>query len=133
MGRSPLTVIEFVIGVTSIIGGLYVISPLLTVSTIVNGASPLVQTIGSQIGIGVFGTLFIISGCLMTLGIIRRNYRVRSIGAFLNMLLRIYALLANFLIQGFLPLTWMSSFVVLITVLVCWIVVKGMIIRGEQE
>jgi hypothetical protein len=130
-GRNPLTIVEMIIGITSVVGGLYVLSPLLVYSTAINGAGPIVALIAHPIGIMIFGLIIVISGLMMVIGVWKRKYKIRSWGLFVNILARTYALIGGFLISGFLPLTWMSSFVVLLITILCYIVVRGFLIRGE--
>ena len=105
-------------------------SPFLLYSISVNGASPIVQTLGSEVGLVVFGLLYASSGVTMLSGLIRRNYRIRSFGLFFNIICRNYVLIGTFLAQGLLPLTWISSLGVMLIACVCYIVVRGFIHRG---
>lgn len=127
--HSPLTIVELIIAISTIVGGVYVLSPLLDISTYLHSASPLVATLGSDIGILLFGLIFLISGILMLVGVIVGNYRLRSIGLFTNFMSRLYVILATFIIQGFLPLTWVSNFTIGVIAIVCYLVVRGMIIK----
>lgn len=129
-GRNPLTIVEIAIGIFSMVGGLYVVSPLLSYSVAINGASPIIALLSHPFAIIGYGLLFIISGALIIAGVIKRRYTLRSWGLFLNILLRIYSLIGTFLLQGFLPLTWLNSFLVLIIALICWVAVRGFIVRG---
>lgn len=132
-GRSPLTIVEVVIGIVTIVAGVYILSPALVYSTTMNGASPLVATLGSQLGISLFGGFFLLSGLVMLYGIFKRNYRIRSAGLFMNILARTYGLIGYFLVTGILPLTWLSSLTILIIAVICWVVVRGFIHRGVTK
>lgn len=132
LGRSPLTIVELIVGIATVISGVYVLTPLIDYSTYLHGATPLVATLGSALGIHIFGAFYLLSGLLIIYGIFKRNYRARSVGLFMNILGRTYILLAGFLIQGFLPFTWLNPFVMILIVTICWLVVKGMIVRENE-
>lgn len=130
LGRSPLTIVELVIAISTIVGGLYVLSPLLDLSVMLNGASPFVQIVGHTTGLYIFGTFFLSSGAIMLIGFVRRDYHWRSVGLFMNIMARLYVLVTTIMINGLLPLTWLSPLTVLVIAIICYLVVRGMIARG---
>lgn len=117
---NPLIVIQWIIATTTIAAGAYVASPFLRLSVIFHGKSALLQTIGSDVGIIVFGFFFILSGLLMVAGIVKRKVEWRSAGLFLNGLCRLYVIIAGFLAFGFLPLNWLSNAVIMFIVFYIW-------------
>jgi hypothetical protein len=129
-GRNPLTIIELIIGISSIVGGLYVLSPFLAYSVSVNGAAPIVALLSHPISIYGYGLVYLFSGILIVFGIFKRRYRIRSAGLFVNILARIYGLCGTFIVQGLLPLTWISPLIVLLVTIICYVVVRGFIFRG---
>lgn len=131
-GRNPLTIVEFVIGAASVIAGIYIMSPALAYSTQINGAGAIVSMLGHPIGLTIYGFIFFISGAIMIAGIVKRRYKWRSTGLFMNACVRTYGLIGTFIIQGILPLSWLSSLVVLIIVLICYMTVRGFIHRGIE-
>jgi len=85
-----------------------------------NGQSAFLQTAGSDIGLLLFGVVFILSGIIMVVGLMRRKVGWRSTGLFLNGLARFYVITATILAQGVLPLTWLSNLVVMAIVFYIW-------------
>lgn len=133
LGRSPLTIVELIISISAIVGGLYLLSPFLAYSTMVNGASPLVATLSHPFAIVAYGLVFITGGSMSVYGIFSRRTLWRSTGIFIQMLVRTYGIFVTFLIQGALPLTWLSSFVVVCVSVVIYIWLRGLIVRGLVE
>jgi hypothetical protein len=122
--RSPLKVIKWIIAVTSIVGGLYVMSPLLTYSTAAFGAGALAQTIVNPVGIFIFGLLFFASGALLVVGLIWDKKTLRAYGLFANIVLRIYSLFGTWLTIGFLPLSWLSNLAIILIAIVVYLAVR---------
>lgn len=133
LGRSPLTIVELIIAIGAIVGGLYVMSPILAYSTAVNGASPLIQILGHPVAILIYGGMYVASGATSVYGILSRNTALRSIGLFCQTLCRTYGLIGTFLIQGFLPFTWWSSSIVIFISIIVYIWLRGLIVRGLTE
>lgn len=116
----PLLVVQWIIAISAIIGGIYVVSPFMRLSILFNGKSAVIQTVGSEWGIYLFGGMFILSGVLMIAGIILRKVQLRSLGLFINGLCRLYAIIAAILAVGILPLTWLSNFTIMCIVFYIW-------------
>lgn len=133
LGRSPLTIVELIIAIGAIVGGLYVMSPALVYSTAVNGASPLIQILAHHVAILIYGATYVTAGALSVYGIIIRNTALRSIGLFWQTLSRAYGLIGTFLVQGLLPFTWWSSAIVIFISIVVYIWLRGLIVRGLVE
>lgn len=126
---NPLIVVEWFISVSAIIGGLYLMSPVLRLNSIIHSNGAIAQAVTSDIGIVLVAAFAIFTGLLIVAGIIKRKASWRSAGLFLNGMLRLYALIAGILINGLLPLTWLSSAVLLCITLYIW----GRIRRRGQE
>jgi hypothetical protein len=122
--RSPLKVIKWIIAIVSIVGGLYVMSPLLNYSTAAFGAGALAQTIANPIGIFTFGLLFTASGALLVAGLIWNKKTWRAYGLLANIALRIYSLIGTWLTVGFLPLSWLSNLAVILIAIVVYLAVR---------
>jgi len=122
--RSPIKVIKWIISLTSMVGGLYVMSPLLTLSTVKYGAGALAQTIANPTGIFIFGFLFFASGALLAVGLIWDKKTLRAYGLLANILLRIYSLIGTWLTVGFLPLSWLSNLAVILIAIVVYLAVR---------
>lgn len=130
LGRSPLTIIELIIAVGAVVGGLYVLSPLLAYSTAINGATPVISALGHPLAVGAYGACYFLGGGISIIGIFSRRVGFRSVGIFVSMMARTYGLFVTFLIQGFLPLTWWSSAIVLAVSVVIYIWLRGLILRN---
>lgn len=122
--KSPIKVIKWIISITSIVGGLYVMSPLLTYSSATFGAGALAQTIANPVGIFIFGFLFFASGALLAAGLIWDKKSWRAYGLFANILLRVYSLIGTWLTIGFLPLTWLSNLAIVLIAIVVYLAVR---------
>jgi hypothetical protein len=131
-GRSPLTLIEIVIAVSTIIGGLYVVSPLIDVPSLFTGqSSPLIHILGTAAPIKVYGLILIVTGCATLIGVWRRNYRLRANAMFINILARLYSLLGTLLVQGFLPFTWSPAATLIAIAVIIYIYLRGLLFRQE--
>jgi hypothetical protein len=122
--RTPLKVIKWIISIVSIVGGLYVMSPLLNYSSANFGAGALAQTIANPTGIFIFGFLFFASGALLAAGLIWDKKSWRAYGLFANILLRVYSLIGTWLTIGFLPLSWLSNFALILIAIVVYLAVR---------
>lgn len=127
--RSPLTVVEFIVAALTIIGGLYLLSPLLDISVALHGASPLVATLANSTAIAFYGVFLTSIGAINISAIYKRNYKWRSRALFGNILIRLYGFIVTMLVQGPIPPTWLSSFGIMLIAIVCYSVVKGMDVR----
>lgn len=78
----------------------------------------------SKIGIVALGLIAVASAILMLAGIFTDNVNLRSIGLFTNGLIRFYALLGGWLLNGFIPVSWMSPAALLVITLYLWWKVK---------
>lgn len=127
LGQSPLTCIELIIAISAVVGGLYVMSPFLVVNVSLTQAPSLVQNLASYTGIIILGLAAVLNGLVMLWGIFRRNYAIRSLGLFTNILLRLYVIIATIAAQGFFPMTWLSSLTIMGIAVICWLHVRGQI------
>lgn len=126
-GRNPLTIVEFILAVASLLSGIYLMSPLLHYATVTQGATPLVATLGSPIALFAFGALLALSGLFIIIGIFRRSYRIRTNALFLNILCRIYSVTISIFVGGLLPPLWLPPLTVLCITVVCYIAARGML------
>lgn len=118
--RSPLIVIEWIIAIFTTIGAVYTLSPMLDFSIAQNGPTPFVSVVGSDLGITIFGIVFLISALILVYGIVRRKQGWRSLGLFLNGLTRLYIIIATFLATGPFPFTWLSNAAVMVMAFYIW-------------
>lgn len=126
--RTPLKIIEWIISIVTIIGGLYVVSPLLSYSTANFGAGAIAQTIAHPIGILIFGVIFLVSGLLLAYGLLKDIPKVRSFALMMMIACRTYSLIGTWITIGFLPLTYLSNVALIFIAVVVYLV-----IRWEQK
>jgi hypothetical protein len=121
---NPLRVIEFIIGLVTVISGIYVLSPLLDFSIDNNGPSPLVQALAGSLGITLFGLFYTASGVVLLAGLYKRKARWRALGLFWDGLTRLYVVIATLLIQGLTPISWVSGFTISLICFTLWLANK---------
>lgn len=117
---NPLIIVQWIIAISAIVGGLYLLSPVWNASILINTTGPITQVIASTVGIALVALFAIFTGVLMIAGIVKRKVKWRSAGLFMQGMLRLYALLAGILINGFFPMTWLSSAVLLAITFYIW-------------
>lgn len=122
--RTPFRMIKWILSVTSIVGGLYVMSPLLSYSTAAFGAGVLAQTIANPVGIFIYGFIFFASGALLAVGLIWDSKTLRAYGLLANILCRVYSLFGTWLTVGFLPLSWLTQLAVILISIVVYFAVR---------
>lgn len=120
VGANPLIVIEWIIAIATIVGGAYMLSPLLQHSIAVNGASPFIRTMASETAINIYAVIYLLTGLLLIAGIVKRKVKWRSFALFFNGLARLFVLLGTLLAQGLLPATWINTAVVMVIVFYIW-------------
>lgn len=122
--RTPLKIVEWILSSLAMIGGLYVMSPLLNYSTVMNGAGALAQTIAHPVGIFIYGLIFFVSGAILAVGLVRNKKQLRVIGLVSTTICRIYSLIGTWLTIGFLPSTWLNSLGIILVSVVIYFVIK---------
>lgn len=112
--------IEYIIAIVTIVSGVYVLSPFLTLSTSINGPSPLIATLGSTLAVHIYGVFLLIAGFLLLYGLIKhKNWPCRQ-GLLIIALTRLYGVFGAIIVIGILPLTWLPTFTVFLIVSVLW-------------
>lgn len=116
---NPLTLIEFVIALSTIVGG----------SLLLVGAtnrpfteSLLVETVSGPILLTVFALVFFISAGFTLIGLWEHNVKWRSIGMFGNIIARIYAIIVTVLVSTQLQV-W--NLTVLVISVIVWIAIRS--------
>ncbi len=115
-----VTAIEYVVTFSTLIGGIYVVSPLLELSTSTNGPGTLVATLGSPVGIYLYGAVMIIAALVVLYGLIKKKNWACRAGLLTIAISRLYSVIGAWLIAGFLPLTWFPAFTLFIVVSILW-------------
>jgi hypothetical protein len=123
--HDPLTVVELIMAFGGILGSVILMTVSLSkLGVIVGTGSAAVAAITSSAGIFILGGVAISYSLLNIYGVYRRSLKIRSFALFTQILVRLYALLAGFLVQGFFPPTWISSIVILLIAVVCYLTVR---------
>lgn len=125
LGRSPLTIVELIIAVMTIVGGIYLAILIPQLTEQFAQASVLIKIVSSFVPLVILAVLLIGSALLDIIGIYRQNYRMRYYGLFGMLLVRFYSLLATIFGIGFLPLTWLPNLTIILVLSVCYFVVRG--------
>lgn len=116
----PIRVIEWVIAVCTAAGGLYLFTPLYTVSVQQNGLSAVAATFAHPLMVLVWGALLLVSALLVLFGLWKKMPQIKSVGWFGIILARFFQILTTFLAVGFLPITWIYPFTIMLVIIVLW-------------
>lgn len=123
--HDPLTIVEFIVAFWSMIGSIIIMTVSLGALGIVAGTgSAAVAAITSSVGIYVVGCVAVAYSLTNIYGIVRRNLKLRSAALFVQILVRLYALIAIVMIQGLFPPTWIASLTILLVACVCYLTVR---------
>jgi uncharacterized membrane protein YfcA len=122
--NTPLKIVEYIIAITTVVGGLFLLSPLVTIPLPGVGDPEIVKQILSRPGIIGLGIVAVIAGAAHGIGLFREKFTLRSFGLFVNVLVRIYAILAGWLINGDIPLPFSPDVVLLFIVIVLWLTLR---------
>lgn len=122
--NTPLKVIEYIVAITTILGGLFLLSPLVTIPIPNVGDPEIVKQILSRPGIIILAVVAILAGASHGYGLLKKKFALRSMGLFVNVLVRIYAILAGWLINGQVPLPFSADVVLLAVVVVLWLTLR---------
>lgn len=117
----PLRWIEWVLSVFGLVGGVYLLSPLLDLSATLHGASPLVSALASSLGIYGLGLAIIVSSVLMIVGAVKNKDSIVSTGLFWTAMWRLYIFLVTMIAVGPLPISWMSNFMLLLICIILYV------------
>ena len=124
IGRSPLACIELIIAISAVVGGLYVLSPYLVVTVSIIDAPNIVQNLATTTGIVTLGIASIMNGLVMIYGVVTNKYKVRSIGLFINIILRLYVTIVTIIAQGLFPMTWLANVTIMLIAAVCYLQIR---------
>lgn len=123
--RNPITIIEGLISSITLVGGIYVLSPVLAVPAHFYTGSIVSQVVVSNLGIFAIGLFAILLSIWNLYAIYKRSYRQRAASTFAMAMLRLYVILATILIVGLFPLSWLSSFTIALILSVCYLYDKS--------
>ena len=134
LGHSPLTVVELIISLVTVVGGLYLLAllPLVLESIAALQLSAVMAVIASPVAILVLIFWILGFAILDIIGIAKQNYRMRYYGLFGMILSRIYGLIASILYNGIFPITWLPNLTIILIMVVCYFVVRGRMKWGNE-
>ena len=121
---TPLRLIKWFIAIQTILGGVYLLSPLVGDILLASGTSVIARTVTHPIGIAIVGVTFLASGIILAVGLIRNKKQWVATGLFVNALVRMYGILAGWMLNGFLPPSWLAGLTLLFVVIVCYFYTK---------
>jgi len=121
---TPLRIIKWFIAIQTILGGLYILSPLLGDILLASDSSVIAKTIVHPVGIAAVGIIFLVSGLILAVGLIRNKKSLVATGLFANILVRIYGLIGGWIINGFLPPSWLAGLTLLFICIVLYLFTK---------
>lgn len=124
VGTRPVRSIEWVISFFTFIGGLYIFSPLYSVSVDQNGLGVLAGTFSHPIMILFWGAILLVGAILVMIGLWRKKPQLRSMGWFSIFLARTYQILTIFLVVGLYPITWIYPMTLTVIVVILWAVAR---------
>jgi hypothetical protein len=123
--HDPTTMIELVVAVFGILGSILLSFLALSAFGIDIGTpTGAVAAITAPAAVFALAAVAISYSALNIYGILKHNLRLRSLALFTQILVRLYTLIAVFLVQGFFPITWIASFTVFGVVIVCYLTVR---------
>lgn len=117
----PIRAIEWGLVVGTLINGIYLLSPLYAYSQAVNGKTAFASALGDPIFTSIYAIFLIVSALLLLFGIVKGCPKLRARGLLLHALSRGYNILLTILVAGILPLTYLSSLILLYILIVLWI------------
>lgn len=117
---NPIRLIEWIIAVCTFATGIYVFTPLYDISTAAHGPGAIAQIAANPYTVVVYGLLLIVGAVLVMVGSKWKKPRIRSSGWFILIVVRFFQLLATFVVIGFLPISWIHPFTLLLIYLVLW-------------
>lgn len=117
---SPLRIIEYIIAGTSILSGLFLLSPYWIVPIVPITAGPIVEAIVSRPGVAGLGITAILSGAFWIYGLVKDHFFLHTTGIFLNAMARLYATIGNWLAAGEIAWPWSPSVVILLIVIILY-------------
>ena len=119
--RNILRAIEWVIATCTLIGGIYIFTPLRAASAAVNAPTAFASALTSPYSIFVWGLILVIGAIAVMIGKITKRPQYKSFGWFAIFLARFFQILTTILAVGFLPITWIYPFTIMLIVILLWL------------
>jgi hypothetical protein len=118
--QAAVTAIEWIVAVCTLVGGAYLFTPLYEYSQSVNGKSSFSIALSHPISIGIWGAMLVLGAAFVIYGLLKNKPQYRSIGLFSIFLARFFQVLTTLLVSGFLPISWIYPFTIMLIVGVLW-------------
>lgn len=128
----PIRVLEWVIALFTLAGGLYTLSPLYP-RTAASSAGPgiISQLAASPVPHTAFAVALLVAAVLIIIGLLTNVAKIRSSGFFILVLARTFQITATFLVQGLVPVgAWIYVLTIMAVSLVLWTNAR-IEVRGE--
>lgn len=116
----PLRAVEWIVSVCTLIGGVYVFTPIYRLSAQANGPGIIAQAVASPYLVLLFAAFLIIGSVLVIIGLRQLKPQLKSAGWFIIMLTRFFQILTTWLTMGLLPITWIYPFTLLLIIFILW-------------
>jgi hypothetical protein len=117
---SPLRAIEWAIATMTLVGGLYIFSPLYETSKALHGPSAFVSALSHPYIILFFGAVLVVSSVLVMVGLKTNKPQFKSAGWFAIILCRFFQILTTWIAVGLLPLLWIYPFTLTLVIIILW-------------
>src|SRR6478609_8356705 len=89
--------IKWIVAVCTLIGGVYLFTPLYDYSNNLNGATPFAAALSHPASIFLWGGMLVVGSLLVIFGLVRDLPQIRSIGFFMIFLARFFQILTTWL------------------------------------
>ncbi len=128
---NPLRIIKWIIGVSSLLQGLYVLSPLYQMSLNTVGPSTFATVIMNHpASTVIWATVLAVGGLLVVIGLWTDKPQFRSVGFFTLVLNKFFQVLAVFVSGAIFPVvTWLYPLILMLIMLVLWGVSRAEVAR----
>lgn len=120
----PLEIIEWVIASFTLIGGIYLFSPIYQISLRQNGLSAVAAAMNHPYVVLFWAAVLIVGAFFVLVGLWRDIPQFKSIGWFSIILARLFQILTTILVIGILPITWIYPLTITCVIVVLWVVAR---------
>lgn len=111
---------EWVVSLCTLVGGVYLFSPLYDISQGLEHASAFAMSLVHPAFLALWASILLVGALLVIAGLIINKPQLKSIGWFAMLLARFFQILTTWLAVGLLPIFWIYPFTVMLVMLVLW-------------
>ena len=124
MVATPIKQIELLMGITSLTGAAYLLTPLYAIGR-ADHLTPLITTLTHVLWI--WAIVLAVGAVILLVGLYLKNRAMRSLGLSLIFLTRLYQVITIFIVAGTFPLQWLYP----LTLCLFCIVLRASVRRGR--